>query len=948
MHTGYILFEQLHFEQLELVPLVMQEPHDQVYSQPFDHTLVDDLECAQGEESEDEDYKQVPDHTTTTPPPACSYGDVLGSSAQSPTTVTPAGQNNQPPSSTPSPDHLSPASFHDDVSPAYQSCPMSMSADNPTTPQDFDDPTGVQETPQRPPRRSLTPMSTGSTPGQPKARPPLHPLHPTEVRWEVSTVPTYLHGSSQPASKRPPPASLEVSPAVRPEPTRRRLNARQPPWLRARLYGKPAPPNAPKGSNPREHWLRHMRRQVRQAFVDILGPTFLVHFGENGVEYKCQAHTDVQLRQEDIVDVLVGVFRAHPKLFHTIRPHIPIDGMWKSTLDCKLQGARRQAEEAAATAIKEHMDVIAVPLFAELGLTYRNYQKLINVWCWRNPGTGWERIRLPEGTAMPTWLSKNELAKEQKQVMASLGMEMVIDPATKKNTCWLDPVPVLQRQLLHLHHRGMLPLSEGMTVKVQLLGDATGIWKSLKVNGTAIALKVWYDIAGPKREGDGCNVKANHRVIGFYLGDDCRRELEENLPHLPQVLQQLQDQGLDVELDDGSHIHVNFVLLLGGDLKFVKGLLGIAGNANSFPCPFCEVADHKDDEQLHWTLQQLREARVLDRDIDRLRQMAHVTPGSVDEVYTCPCCGELVDTNTQHNTLWKDNERRQWQKRHFGCMQGYGPFLPFIPVYNIIIDALHIVLRLTPALWRATVSDHMTGDRLENLHQWVYDNVGVIIAKNTAVQSRTNNSKLCKIGTESWHGHTCLAIMDWYMDILPRVHTQSSDNFFNAVVAWEALIVFYSEMLHGCDDSNPWSREVHAQILLKMAEAVVQKFIVVAGAVKKVIVYMHCVQARLPRQVRRHGSASKGSSQGIEALHQHSHRDSVASNRKTTAAFCLKRNALRGHAVDQLGDTSRKGGNEDAKLGGHKSKAKREKHLSTIRKARDRFFRRETDIPRTF
>ena len=65
-----------------------------------------------------------------------------------------------------------------------------------------------------------------------------------------------------------------------------------------------------------------------------------------------------------------------------------------------------------------------------------------------------------------------------------------------------------------------------MKLKVLILGDATGIWKSLKVNGITIILKVMYDAPhGARKEGAGVNSKANMVPIGFYLSDDCLKEM---------------------------------------------------------------------------------------------------------------------------------------------------------------------------------------------------------------------------------------------------------------------------------------------------------------------------------------------------------------------------------------------------------------------------------------
>ena len=45
-------------------------------------------------------------------------------------------------------------------------------------------------------------------------------------------------------------------------------------------------------------------------------------------------------------------------------------------------------------------------------------------------------------------------------------------------------------RLLHLAKKGLIRLFDGLTIMVQILGDVTGVWRRLKMNGTTIILKV--------------------------------------------------------------------------------------------------------------------------------------------------------------------------------------------------------------------------------------------------------------------------------------------------------------------------------------------------------------------------------------------------------------------------------------------------------------------------
>ena len=120
-------------------------------------------------------------------------------------------------------------------------------------------------------------------------------------------------------------------------------------------------------------------------------------------------------------------------------------------------------------------------------------------------------------------MSKNNLKEALNAVTSELGIDI------KHGAAFLDPMQVILKRVIELVNKGLLKLYPDMILKVQLLGDATTVWKSMKVNGTTIALKVIYNdknTDGKKVIGDGVNTVQNQRAIGFYLGDDTQAELK--------------------------------------------------------------------------------------------------------------------------------------------------------------------------------------------------------------------------------------------------------------------------------------------------------------------------------------------------------------------------------------------------------------------------------------
>ena len=173
-----------------------------------------------------------------------------------------------------------------------------------------------------------------------------------------------------------------------------------------------------------------------------------------------------------------------------------------------------------------------------------------------------------------------------------------------------------------MHKRGFIDLFDGHNKVVQVLGDATGIWKLLKVNGTVIVLKVIYPTQ--KLEGQGMNRINNQKAFAFYLGDDCRDDLERRLPNLASDLADICFIGVEVDLNDdgddlisGNIVKVKVAFRVGGDFKFLTGLMGINTNAGSYPCALCEVADFKASKQLHLTRAELQEVGVRHRTVEQ-------------------------------------------------------------------------------------------------------------------------------------------------------------------------------------------------------------------------------------------------------------------------------------------------------------------------------------------
>jgi hypothetical protein len=125
-------------------------------------------------------------------------------------------------------------------------------------------------------------------------------------------------------------------------------------------------------------------------------------------------------------------------------------------------------------------------------------------------------------------------------------------------------------------------------VQVQLLGDACGIFKKNKVQGTSLVLKTFYNNSGGDADAHvdeilhkcGVNSVENYCVLGFFLGDDKYKDIVEKIPQLAAVVLELMSkEGLEV---DG--VKYSFKVTFGG-------MLGDVGWAMCFLSILCALSN---------------------------------------------------------------------------------------------------------------------------------------------------------------------------------------------------------------------------------------------------------------------------------------------------------------------------------------------------------------------
>jgi hypothetical protein len=149
----------------------------------------------------------------------------------------------------------------------------------------------------------------------------------------------------------------------------------------------------------------------------------------------------------------------------------------------------KEVEQQTVMSMQKQLTSVAVLLLAHLGVSQGGYQTLVNATSWSSGDDSdvVTRILCPLGTPMCRWPPLRKVLEEVDATALELGLVNL-----GKGAAHMDCKKVLIDQLRALAKAGLINLVEGATIWVQILGDATGIWRSLKMNGTTIVLKVRY------------------------------------------------------------------------------------------------------------------------------------------------------------------------------------------------------------------------------------------------------------------------------------------------------------------------------------------------------------------------------------------------------------------------------------------------------------------------
>lgn len=200
------------------------------------------------------------------------------------------------------------------------------------------------------------------------------------------------------------------------------------------------------------------------------------------------------------------------------------------------------------------------------------------------------------------------------------------------------------------------------TIRVKLTGDGTKIARGFSVVNIAFTML---------EEGSRAHSAMGNHVLAILKVSE---DYEELLAGLQDICEEAKD--LDVVTINGKVY--NIALYLGGDWKFLATVCGLESATSDFACIWCKCPKEKRfDMTLQWSLIDLTKGA---RSIKEITEKAKLPKKSKDR---------------------------------FNCCKT--PIFPFIPLHRVVIDNLHLFLRISDVLINLLIRDIRIIDGMEKI-----------------------------------------------------------------------------------------------------------------------------------------------------------------------------------------------------------------------------------------
>ena len=186
------------------------------------------------------------------------------------------------------------------------------------------------------------------------------------------------------------------------------------------------------------------------------------------------------------------------------------------------------------------------------------------------------------------------IIKERDKIAEELG----ISSKANKISTTFDIIKALACRFEYLEDKGLLTpcVDDPDCLLVQLLADASQIFRAKNTNATAILLKHIYGDSDLTEEDANCVSNQFNLVLStLNMNNDFYTNL---VNHASSIAQQIEALRVNVIVVNGKHWRLK--IPVGGDMKLLSAMMGLCGCSSEWPCMFCKAPTgsffkHKED-----------------------------------------------------------------------------------------------------------------------------------------------------------------------------------------------------------------------------------------------------------------------------------------------------------------------------------------------------------------
>jgi len=386
---------------------------------------------------------------------------------------------------------------------------------------------------------------------------------------------------------------------------------------------------------------------------------------------------------------------------------------------------------------------------------------------------------------------------------------------------WLPGAAIDFTSSLKNHIRELLsnkPELKGETIKVKLSGDGARMSRSTNFMMLSFALlQRNEDVMSPK----------HNKTIAIVNGPESYETLQTSLQYLFQEINNLiEKQFISI---DGNDVKVEF--FLGGDLKFLLIIMGLNSAIADFSCLWCLI--HKNDR---W---------------DTSKPM------------------DYYNTNTMKRTI-EDIKAKCKETENYGCI--HEPLLN-IPLTNVILDELHLLLRITDKLLQNVIDEVLERDAVEDFQKTRGQQKGLHLSKliksindlgiSFSIWNRRNAD-----GSESPIKEFTSLLGSQKKKLLKKFPSKF-DEFLNTetLSTVKQIWIDFGLLYDKLSDFN--LTQAAANDLFHEGKAWIELFCSLRGKRSgytrpRVTPYMHTIPYHIPHFIQNHGCLKKFTGQGVE------------------------------------------------------------------------------------